>query len=471
MTARASRKKAAQVTPASTALATASRAAVERRASGMKTSGSVIPELPLWAQMLRIGGSLTPQQVSNYIREADGGRMAPLIDLANEARQKDGHLQSILSTSEEAISGLDWELVLPEKPKLKEKKLAEWMDAQLRLTPSFRRLLAHQAGAVYYGYAVTEIEWMNAGGRLAPRCFRPISPRRFAFDMTSSVLCWWDAIGTMANPVDFYAAYPDRFIVSQPRVNGDVPCREGLVRVLVWAALFRNWGLSDWLKLAEIAWKPWRTGTYEKTTSDDSEAQDLLAILEIMSSTGVAVVPKTATIDVQWPKSGGGSTSNHHELLSMLASEMSKAVLGQTLTTEQTRVGSQALGNVHNEVRKDLRDARAAAVASDIDRDIIGPMARLNAGDGTRPPTFRFLTEDPTDLVQFATGVKLLVDAGAKISQEWVRQEAGIPEPDDDDELLQPGGAQAPEAEEGAQGPASQGAQEAKPTGDKGADA
>ena len=60
----------------------------------------------LYYQHTRIGGSLTPEDVSNILRTADTGYMWRLADLANESRQKDCHLQSILGTREMAIAGM-----------------------------------------------------------------------------------------------------------------------------------------------------------------------------------------------------------------------------------------------------------------------------------------------------------------------------------------------------------------------------
>jgi phage gp29-like protein len=409
--------------------------AVTRLAGRPRAGGPIVPDVPLYAQLQRIGSGLTPEQVSAAIRAADGGRMSGLIDLANEAKQKDLHLQSIAATSEEAISGLPWELVLPDKPKLKERKAAERIEACLRGHRELPRVFGHHAGAVYYSYAVSEVVWKRDAGWLVPADFVAVSQRRFLFHPDTGKLCWFDANSGMAYPgVDIRATYPDKFIISQPRVNGDIPCREGLIRPMLWAALFRNWSLADWLKLGEIAWKPWRTVQYNK--ANEGDVDELIAVLEAMTASGVAALPDTAKLDIAWPKNSATGTSMHHELFSTVGQEMSKGFLGQTLTSEQTRVGSQALGNVHNEVRKDLRESRAASVANDFSRDVVDPMIRMNAGPGIRPPALRFITDDAVDVVAFAKGIKTLVEAGTRIPAIWVRDQAGIPEPADGEEVL-----------------------------------
>ena len=123
-------------------------------------------------------------------------------------------------------------------------------------------------------------------------------------------------------------------------------------------------------------------------------------------------------------------------LFDKIGAEMAKAVLGQTLTSDQGRVGSQALGNVHNEVRKDLLDADAKHIASVITRDIVTPLVRLNFGDNVEVPRFKFVTEEKADLGTFATGISTLVASGLRIPANWVRDQAGIPHPEKDEEIV-----------------------------------
>jgi phage gp29-like protein len=398
----------------------------------------VIPDLPLYLQMQRIGGGLTPLQVSEIIREADLGRMARLVDLANEARQKDCHLQSVLGTRENALCGLPWQATVPDGARRKDKKAAEWLSESLQNAQNFRRAIAHTTGGVYYGYANTESLFEMDAGRITPVNFEPISPRRFCFDQKSGRLHWWDASGSGAPypGIDLQKEYPGHFLQFQPRINGDVPCREGLVRVLMWAALFRNWDLRDWLSLGELAWKPWRTGKYKKEASREDK-DNLLAILQGMSASGVAIYPDSTELEVNWPKNTA-SGSTHAELFATIGAEMSKAVLGQTLTTEQGDRGSQSLGKVHDNVRRDILEADATAVAEVIRRDLIVPLMRWNFGPDVLIPDFKFITEDAVDLVAFSTGVKTLRDAGLPIQTSWVRDQAGIPEPLEGEELLAP---------------------------------
>lgn len=407
------------------------------------TRGRVLPDLSIWNTFQRIGGGITPATLSTIIQEADYGDIRRLIDTFNTYKQKDAHLQSILLTSEEAVAGLDWALVLPEKAKARDKRAMEWCEEQLRKVDGLSRLLAHQASSRAYMFSVSETLWTKESGRVVPIGFEYHAHRRFAFRQSDARLVWRD--DNMPNDgVDFREKFPGKFIVSQPRVTGDVAQREGLIRVLLWAALFRNWDLADWMKLAEIAWKPWRLGSFEKEAAQE-DIDNLTDILEGLTSSGVGVHPIGTKVDVKWPTGGSGGRSAHSELFERIAAEMSKVVLGQTLTTEQGNTGSHALGNVQNEVRKDLREATARHVAADITRDLIAPMVRMNFGPAVAVPSFVLLTEDAEDIEKIAKAVSLLAGAGLVFSSSWARDKLGADEPKDGDETF--GGTPEPEPE------------------------
>jgi phage gp29-like protein len=397
-------------------------------------------------QYLRIGGGLTPRQVSAIMREADSGYVYRLVDLANESRQKDCHVQALLHTRESALSGLPWSVTpaVPYEgyvPTERDKEVSYFVESALKnaegngeRSRGFTDLLSHLAGGIYFGYAVAEIDYEISDGKIVPSGFTPISPRRFRFSLDSGTLLWWDQFG-MLDGVNLPTRYPDKFLQHQPRVNGDVPAREGLVRVLMWAALFRNWAMADWMRLAELAYKPWRIGRY-KSTASTKDIEDMVDALERLTSNGVATFSDRADVQIEWPERGRGGKPEHHDLSEFLGMEMSKCVLGQTLTVEQGERGARSLGEVHDRVRKDIRESDSVAMAATVRRDLIEPLVRLNYGPDQLVPWFEFVTEDAVDLGALSRAIEGLVRAGLDIPQWWVRDRAGIAAPGEGDELL-----------------------------------
>lgn len=414
--------------------------------------GRVVRELSIWEQGGRIGGGLTPRQVSDIIRQADGGYLAPLMDLANECRQKDCHLQAVLSVGEESIAGLPWQITVPEDARAKDKRAAKWVEAQLRANTQLPRLIANLAGAHYYSHDVSEIIWRKDAGNLVPDRFEHLAPRRFRYRLSDGAFVLRD-YDMPIDGIDFRAEWPNKFIVSQPRVTGDAPQREGLCRVLVWAALFRTWTVADWLKTAELSWKPWRIGTYKKTGTNTEDRDDLERVLDQLSTNGWAAMADTSQIKIEWP---GGSTTTkatHAELVNVLAQEMSKAVLGQTETVQSSTSSGYGQAKVHDTVRKDIRESRARQIAADLTRDLVTPMTELNFA-GAVPGRFEFVTDDSVDLKAFSEAItNLSAKARLRIPAKWVWDTAGIPEPKEGEETI--GGE--PEPAPSTDGPADEG--------------
>lgn len=424
--------------------------------------GSALADPSVWETFQRLGGGITPSDVLPIVRAADQGDPARLIDLTNELRQKDGHLQSTLFTREAALAKLDWEVVLPGangKPRIgkggkprraspgetQRRFIADTFRALDAPSPdsalsSLRGLFADLTGGTVDGHAVSEtLHTRDKRGRLIPRGFKKHPARRFGYDFTgkfpSDRLILRDST-TRNVPVDFRTDFPFRFIVSQPRINGDVPSREGLGRVLVWPALFRNWCLSDYLKLAELAWKPWRLAKILKGATAEEKRKAAEALRQLVTQ-GYATHSENVEILLKWAEGAKTGSSGHGDLLARLAAEISKAALGQTLTTEQGAVGSQALGNVHNDVRKDHLEFDAQHLGSVITRDLVRPLIELNFGPGSPIPIFRFVTEDAADFAAFAQALYVLAKkVGMKIPAAWAHDQLGIPKPEEGDELL-----------------------------------
>jgi len=166
------------------------------------------------------------------------------------------------------------------------------------------------------------------------------------------------------------------------------------------------------------------------------------------------VIPETAKLHIEFPGGSGSSAGKpgHAELYETMGREMSKAIVGQTLTTQEGKNGTQALGKVHNEVRKDIRDADALHVAMVISRDLIAPMIVLNFGANAPIPEFRFITEESKDLLALSTGLKMAVDSGLPIPQAWGYELLGVPAPKDGEAVIEPP-TKAPPQGPGGEGP------------------
>ncbi len=393
---------------------------------------------PLHEQFQRIGGGIGPKEVSWILAEADSGQPARLIDLFNESRQKDGHLLGACGTRDGAVALCDLEFVTSEEHKLRDKKAIELCERVVAEFDNWPALIEHLTGSYAHGHATAEIVWRKTpDGLLLPWKAEPIAQRDFIFERSKGQLRYAVSPGDTKG-VDLLADNPGRIIQVQRRIVGDVQVREGMSRCLVWGALFRNWDLRDWIALGEVGWKPWRIGEYEPGTHQD-EIDRLVDALEQIGSSGIGVVPKNTNLKVEWPKGANSSQQGvHAELFDVIGKEMSKAILGQTTSQEASKNGDRASTQTRDQIRLDIRERDAVAVAAALRAHLFTPVVRINRGPAAQVPLPWFQTDEATDQVAFSTMVEKLAGK-VRMSAKWVRDELGSPDPKDDEELVESG--------------------------------
>lgn len=397
----------------------------------------------------RAGSSVTPQLVTSVLQRADLGYMDRLADLLDEIRETDAHLQSVLFKREAQVAGAEWE-VRPGAdggPKGKAKRAADYCSDVLQSLGGFSAALAHLQSGVFHGRAVLEILWTRDGGRWVPASLEAIHPRRIAFAAHSWRPYLWDA-SALDSPfnvfpgvaLDSLNADAPKFIIHLPRVRGGYPTREGLGRTVLWPAIFKRFAVRDALALAEMAGRLGRIGKYaaggdpKNPVRASPEDQDVLAqSLEAWSSAVSLVIPDTTSVEFKDPVTGN---TIHMPLVEWANGEISKATLGETLTTEAGSRGARSLGQVHDDVRLMLARADGKAVAETLRRDLLAPMVRERFGDGVPVPEVAFLVDPEESLNDAAERLVKLVGAGLKVSQPFVRNLFGIEDPKDGEELL-----------------------------------
>ncbi len=426
----------------------------EKASTDPDLRGSVVGELPIWQQFGRIGGAMTPTQVTTILSERDSGRITSFVDITHDARQKDLHLHSCLAALESDISGAEWKAQPPPGPgraPKAEANLAKVYQAALDECAGFREMLAHSVGeGELFGHATSEVIWGYYEGNtpllkgwFVPLRIKPISCNRFGF-RTSDGRLLWDRQGTGnvdVGGVDLLASYvPGKFIQHRPRINGDVAVREGVAGAILWYALFRNWDIQDWMVAAEQGWKPFKVITWKKTGGMSDKEDAILArkiAANFVPSGGVSK-PDTVDVQVEWPKDIlGSSGSQHRELYEVLGQEISKGVLGHTQIVEVGTKGARSASEVGYKVSKGRKKPRALSLALTLHSHLSVPFAAFNK-PGKRAPFLLPNLEDPVDLLEFGRALEKYTKGGLRTPAAWARDQLKMPEPGPGEEILDP---------------------------------
>lgn len=398
----------------------------------------------------RAGSALTPQVASAVLRQADLGELERLADLLDEVRERDGHLQAVLSKREQQVAGAEWELRPANgRSKARTDKAVRFCTDALASLAGLADTLADLQSAVYHGRAVCEVVWRRDGRYWLPDRIEPVHPRRLRYDVRDWRLRLCDAapegpFGWPGVPVDeVNKLLPGKLLVHTPRIRGGYPTREGIGRVTLWySGVFKAFGWRDFLALAEQYGRPIRMGVFgtgkhpDLPQASDEDVDELEEALDNLSSSLVAVFPDTTKPEFHAPPSSQGE-GIHAVLVRLCDAEASKAALGGTLTTDPGVKGARSLGDSHKDEQVLLARGDAKAVAATLRRDLLGPMLELNGlGDRAEAPHVAFAVEPPEDLNALAERVSVLVAAGLKVPQAHVRDVMAIPDPAEGEDVL-----------------------------------
>jgi phage gp29-like protein len=379
-----------------------------------------------------VASGLTPERLASIIAAVDQNDILEYLTLAEEMEERDLHYHSVLSTRKNAASGLEV-VVEAYSDNAKDVEIADYVRGVIK-GDNFVDLLSDLTDALGKSFSVCEIMWDRSGSQWAPREFKHRDQRHFQFDLNTGQELRLRDETDMVNGV---ALDPYKFIQHRPRIKTGLPIRGGLARLACVAYMCKSYGIKDWMAFAEVFGMPLRVGKYDVSATAQQKA-DLLRAVASIGTDAACIIPETMMIDfVEASKAAGGETL-FRGMADWWDSQVSKGVLGQTMTADNGSSLSQA--QVHNEVRKDLLRDDARKLAATIRRDLIRPIVDLNFGSlpPAEYPTFRLVIDEPEDLKSLAESLSPLIDRGLKVQASIILDKFGIPEAEAGSEVLIP---------------------------------
>lgn len=374
---------------------------------------------------------LTPSKLARIMNDAEQGDLIAQCDLFEDIEEKDGHVMAELGKRKRALLGLDYSVQPAINASSEEEKTAELIDSIVQEIPDFEDIILGMAESIGYGYSCLEIEWLYTD------YWRPVAvhlrPHRwFTIDPEKRNELRLRDNGTQ------YGQELNKFgwihHIHKAK-SGDVT-RNGLFRALAWPFLFKSRSVNDLAEFLEIYGLPVRVGKYPPGA--DEEKQDmLLRALVSMGHNAAGIIEEG--MDIEFMEAAKGQSDPYKAMIEWCEKTQSKAILGGTLTSQADGASStNALGNVHNEVRRDLMEADAKQIASTLSRDLVKAICTLNGFclNGERHPRFVFDTKDVEDLHLFAESIPKLVESGVQIPLHYANDKLGIPVPEEGEAVL-----------------------------------
>ena len=380
-----------------------------RNKAGLITVGGNLPQpgqnrpnVIVLTQPRRFGIDIADYMAAIRAAEnVDFSRRYKLYDLYSDILM-DTHLSCVIEKRKNAVLCSDIEFQRDGKPD-------DAVNEQIR-SPWFNRLVGDIIDARFWGFTLCQFyrEGQWVGYDLVPR--KHVDPvrkliLRHQTDITG--LPWDD--------------YRDLLFVGSPDSLGL------LAKAAPWVIYKRN-TTGDWSQFSELFGMPIQEYIYN---SDDEESRQR-AIEDAAQMGSVAQFFHDEGTKLNFVEAGNktGSADVYERLCERCNNEISKLVLGNTLTTESAEKGTQALGTVHKKVEDKVALADKKYVLDVLNYDMADIFAHI--GVNTAGGAFCFPERkdiDPTSKINILT--QLETNFNLPVSDDYLYEEFGIEKPAD----------------------------------------
>lgn len=376
---------------------------------------------------------LTPARAARILREADQGMLTAQAQLFDDMLDRDAHLLAEYDKRRGAPVALDWSIEPPSNATAAEKSAAAYAEEMLRDTvDDLEDVILAMMDAPGYGYAAIEIEWEKWDKDWIPS-FHPRPQTWLTTDISRRELRLADGTAEGA------ALQPMGWILHTPsKIKTGYLGRAGLFRACLWPFLYKSYAVGDFAEFLETYGLPIILGKYMAGATGEEKAS-LMRAVAALGHDARAIMPDGMSLEIQ-KITGGGEGSHHLNMVDWADRAQSKAVLGQTTSSEAKATGlGSGVADLHGEVRHDILRSDARQLAGTLTRDLVYPLIALNrtrVDSYRRCPRWVFDLGESEDLVKYAEALPKLVGVGFKIPRSWGHDKLRIPEPDGQEDIL-----------------------------------
>jgi phage gp29-like protein len=342
--------------------------------------------------------------------------------------EKDPHVSAILQSSKLNVSGMRWDMFAHVEPGEKKatprnEEIAQFVKHALLKVGYFPQHMFNLMDALGKGFAVSEIIWdiTDEGVMVGKILNRP--QRRFQFDAVDRSLKLRD----ISNPY-FGVPLPDKkFIVHRCSSTWDNPFGDALDQSLYWMWLFKKTAHKYWMQHLQVAASCIPIVKHPASANKELKAE-ALEIAKMIRNGAFGRMPENFELIWAEASNAGMSADVYHTFIRMCNDEMSKAVGGQSLTTEassSTGTGTYSQGKVHLATQNARDIFRADGLASTINATLVKWLVDFNFAGIEGYPQFKFDLEEPDNLLNEATIVSTLANAGFKFDVQELSDKFG----------------------------------------------
>lgn len=330
----------------------------------------------------------------------DYSRRSKLYDLFLEILM-DAHLASVIGKRKSAVLCTPIEFRRNGIPD-------ETINEQLK-SPWFFNFVSDALDAIFWGFTLVQFykkeKWMDYD--LIPR--KHVDPVRRLIMRRQT-----DING------DAWDEFDDLLFIGKPDSLG-------LLAQAAPYVIYKRNTLADWAQFSEIFGMPVREYTYD---GNDEEARAQI-LQDIFNEGGAGVYVHPDGSNLKFIESGSktGSADLYDRLTERCNSEISKLVLGNTLTTEAGNKGTQALGTVHKKIEDRITQSDRKMLLNILNYEMSDIWRRMGIDTGGG----EFVFVDPQDVdIEKLIEIALKLDTlGLPLDADDLYEKTGFKKPAD----------------------------------------
>ena len=240
----------------------------------------------------------------------------------------DAHVFSCLSSRKAVTLSREWELRENPRGESAGNRRALALCEEIFADIDVRQIVVDMLEAPFYGMSPIEITWEVSGRKYIPRTVQGKPPEWFGFDDENRL-----RFLSRENMVEGELLPAGKFLLARHGASYQNPYGERVLARCFWPVVFKRGGFKFWAIFTEKYGMPWAIGRVPRGTNGTARGQ-LLANLTAMVQDAVAVINDDESIEIKESSGKTASADIYEKLVSAGNRECSKAILGQTLTTE-----------------------------------------------------------------------------------------------------------------------------------------
>lgn len=325
----------------------------------------------------------------------------------------DAHVAAVVGSRKAGVKSMQWEVEQGDADSRSFNFIQELFQSL-----NIARIVSRSLDASLLGYQPFEVIWKRVGSLAIPAdvvekpshwfCFSDQNELRFRTRTA------WEG----------EALPPRKMLLARHEATYENPYGFPLLSLVYWWVTIKKGGIKFWVRYAEKYGMPFAVGKVPSGRNEDVRRK-LLAGMKKMVQDVAAVINDDESLELLEAAGKSSSTDTYERLCQFCDTQISKAIVGQTLTTEIGKTGgANAAAQTHDEVRSEIVDGDKA-IAEDLLNTLIRWVCDVNFPmQGGAYPTFKLFR--PEDLESKAKRDKGIYDLGVRYNEEYFQDEYNL---------------------------------------------